>query len=117
MVGEDFRPAHALEAAARLGARYLNGIGKRRVAPDGDMLRRMASLGGALPENGSQTDEVIELLDQVAAPATVVSAGPRYFGFVTGGIFPAALGANVLAAARDQNAGLRAAQWRDQAPH
>jgi glutamate/tyrosine decarboxylase-like PLP-dependent enzyme len=48
--------------------------------------------------------DVLEELDTIGSPATVANAGGRYFGFVIGGSLPAALAANILAAAWDQNA-------------
>jgi len=48
----------------------------------------------------------VEWLADATGPGLVASAGPRYFGFVVGGGVPAALGADWLASAWDQNAGL-----------
>ena len=51
---------------------------------------------------------MLRQLDEIGSPATVASAGPRYFGFVVGGALPVASAASVLGTAWDQNAGYRA---------
>ena len=90
--------------AANRSARYLSESANRRVAPTPEAVAGLTALGGAAPEKPSDPREVLALLDQVGSPATVTTSGGRYFGFVIGGALPAALAANWLAGAWDQNA-------------
>jgi glutamate/tyrosine decarboxylase-like PLP-dependent enzyme len=85
----------------------LERIDERPVAPTPAALEALSRFAGPLPEAGEMPDAVLALLDEAGSPATVASAGGRYFGFVIGGSVPAALAANILAAAWDQNAALR----------
>jgi glutamate/tyrosine decarboxylase-like PLP-dependent enzyme len=59
-----------------------------------------------MPEEGHDPFAVINSLAAHADQGLVASAGPRYFGFVIGGSVPAALAADWLTSAWDQNAGL-----------
>jgi glutamate/tyrosine decarboxylase-like PLP-dependent enzyme len=93
------------EAAARAG-RYLRRIADRAVAPPPEAVLALDELDLPLPETGLEPSRVLAALDEVGSPATVASAGPRYFGFVTGGALPIAVAASWLLAAWDQNAAL-----------
>ncbi|HZB00947.1 MAG TPA: pyridoxal-dependent decarboxylase [Actinomycetota bacterium] len=59
---------------------------------------------GSLPEEGSGAIAALQELIDRGIPAAVRSSGPRMFHFVTGGVTPAALGADWLASVLDQNA-------------
>ena len=93
------------DAAIRM-QRYLDGLADRPVFPTAAALAALEAFDEPLPEHGCSASEPLELLDRVGSPATVASAGGRYFGFVIGGTLPGALAAHLLATAWDQNAGL-----------
>jgi glutamate/tyrosine decarboxylase-like PLP-dependent enzyme len=93
------------DAAERAGC-YLAGLDHRPVAPGSEALAGLARFDEPLPDSAGDAAGTLALLDEAGSPATVASAGGRYFGFVTGGSHPAALAAGWLAAAWDQNTAL-----------
>jgi glutamate/tyrosine decarboxylase-like PLP-dependent enzyme len=93
-----------LERTLELAAAYLDSLPERPVGPPADLAELRAAFGGELPETGDEPLAVVEQLAAAAEPGIVANAGPRYFGFVIGGSLPAALAADWLAAAWDQNA-------------
>jgi len=96
-----------LSLAAERAIKYANGVRERRVAPGARNLEGLARFRETFPEGPSDAGRVVAMLDEFGSPATVATTGGRYFGYVIGGVLPAALGANWLAGAWDQNAALR----------
>ncbi|HEV2917823.1 MAG TPA: aspartate aminotransferase family protein, partial [Actinomycetota bacterium] len=85
---------------------YLDGLPARPVPARAGLAELRAALGGPLPERPLDPRDVVAELATAAEPGVVASAGGRYFGFVVGGATPAALAADWLTSAWDQNAAL-----------
>jgi glutamate/tyrosine decarboxylase-like PLP-dependent enzyme len=96
-----------MKLAADNARRYAREISGRRVAPSEAAVAALADLHEPFPWSPSDPSAVIARLDHIGSPATVATTGGRYFGFVNGGMVPAALAANWLAATWNQNAALR----------
>jgi glutamate/tyrosine decarboxylase-like PLP-dependent enzyme len=97
--------APLLRDAAERAIHYLAGLDNRPVTATTEARQRLAELDTPLPANPTAPAAVLDLLDTIGSPASTAMAGPRYFGFVTGGTLPAALAANWMAGAWDQNSG------------
>ena len=95
-----------LELTASIAADYLESLDDRRVFPDVTPEQLRAMLGGPLPEQPMDATQVVTELAESAGQGVVAMGSGRYFGFVIGGALPAALAADWLTTAWDQNAGL-----------
>jgi glutamate/tyrosine decarboxylase-like PLP-dependent enzyme len=98
--------AEALDRAARHAHAWLGTLDEPPVAPTATLDQLRERFGGPLPDAGADPADVVDELAANADGGLIRSAGPRFFGFVIGGSVPAALAADWLTGAWDQNAGL-----------
>jgi glutamate/tyrosine decarboxylase-like PLP-dependent enzyme len=100
--GHEHELAEALALVHEEARRYLSGLNERPVRAPGANDAALG-FGGRLPEDGDGALAALRDLLAAAPKASVASAGPRFFHWVIGGATPAALGADWLASALDQN--------------
>ena len=94
-----------LQRAHELALKYLGTLDDRPIGAEVDREALAAALGGPLGDEPSDPARVVQELFEGADPGIVSTTAGRYFGFVEGGVLPAALGADWLASTWDQNPG------------
>jgi glutamate/tyrosine decarboxylase-like PLP-dependent enzyme len=98
----------SLDHAARHANRWLDSLPTRPVPPRASVAEVTAALGTELPDGPTPASEVIDLLASACEPGLTAMPSGRFYGMVIGGTHPAALAADWLVSAWDQNAVLRA---------
>ena len=93
-----------LADADRRAAAYAASVADRPPYPSPDALRQLAAFEEGFPDRGMLPEDTLDLLDRIGGPATAVTTGPRYFGYVVGGVLPAAAAAERMVLAWDQRA-------------
>ncbi|MCU1522304.1 MAG: pyridoxal-dependent decarboxylase [Arthrobacter sp.] len=107
MSAPEDRYSDALEAAVRHARQWLASQESRPVGPRRTASELAADFGGPLPPDGMPAAEVVDYLATKAEPGLMAMPSGRFFGWVIGGTLPAALAADWLVSAWDQNSGLR----------
>jgi glutamate/tyrosine decarboxylase-like PLP-dependent enzyme len=102
-VGDTLR---ALDAAHRHARAFIESLPDRPVSRLQTPEQMAAALDEPLPEASSDPASAVGEWMARADAGIVADPGPRFFGFVNGGVTPAALAGDWLASAIDQNTGI-----------
>ncbi|MFI7500960.1 pyridoxal phosphate-dependent decarboxylase family protein [Streptomyces sp. NPDC049687] len=98
----------ALRQAYDHAVRWLASLSDRRVPASASVDGIVRALGADLPEGPSAPADVVDLMATACEPGLTAFPGGRFYGFVVGGAEPAALAADWLVSAWDQNCVMRA---------
>jgi len=97
----------ALDRAVVHAKSWLDSMPDRSIPPRLAADEIAPSFAGPLPQGPTDPAEVIDLLAALAEPGLMAMPSGRFFGWVIGGTLPAALAADWLTSAWDQNNGMR----------
>lgn len=97
----------ALDRAHVHAQDWVDSLAYRDVTPTADLATVLTALGD-LPDGPGDPATTIDTLAEAVEPGLAGIGTGRWFGFVMGGSHPAALAADWLTSAWDQNAGLNA---------
>ena len=95
-----------LQQALAHSLSYLGGLDERPVGATDSLAELRARVDQALPDAGLSSEKVVDELVKRVGNGLNDSAGGRFFAWVIGGGLPAALAADWLTSAWDQNAGM-----------
>jgi glutamate/tyrosine decarboxylase-like PLP-dependent enzyme len=97
----------ALDRARIHAAQWLASVPTRPVHPTATADELLAQFGRPLPDGPTDPVTVVDELVATAEPGLMAIGSGRFYGWVMGGTLPAALAADWMVSAWDQNAGLR----------
>jgi len=109
MTAEGHEFIAALDAASVHAKRWLESVSSRPVPPRTDADSLLTAFGEKVPDGPRDAVAVVDALASAMEPGLMDIASGRFFGWVMGGTLPAALAADWLVSAWDQNTGLRKA--------
>jgi glutamate/tyrosine decarboxylase-like PLP-dependent enzyme len=99
----------ALKQAHHHAEKWLASVPTREVGPQRTADQLAAQFHQPLQDEGADPADVVDELARRVEPGLMAMPSGRFFGWVIGGTLPAALGADWLVSAWDQNSAMRAA--------
>ena len=103
---DDMQTLEAFDQARVHAYSYAKNVDGRGVAPTPEALSGLSEFDEPMPEQPSSAVAIVDQLNAIGGPATLAQTGGRYFGFVNGGVVPAALAVRWLSDFWDQNSAL-----------